>query len=232
MKLQAAHVFVILAFLTSAFSARAEKADREKPTKVEANRMTSDEARRISIFEGNVVFTKGTISVRAERIVVRQEPQPQMQRRHDPDYTIEQFTLVDYSREGMPVSAVTAAKLLHFADDDSTELLAPRAVQTKPGQPRLTLSADRGTLSQDGSEMLLYDNVVMLRDNSAGQTDSELRSNFLHVISARSLVRSDREVQITEPGRKLSARGMEYDNQAGLLTLYAQVRGVYGGKLK
>jgi len=73
MKLQAAHVFVILVFLTSAFSARAEKADREKPTKVEANRMTSDEARRISIFEGNVVFTKGTISVRAERIVVRQD---------------------------------------------------------------------------------------------------------------------------------------------------------------
>jgi lipopolysaccharide export system protein LptC len=51
-------------------------------------------------------------------------------------------------------------------------------------------------------------------------------------VSQRSLVRSDREVQITEPGRKLSARGMEYDNQAGLLTLYAQVRGVYGGKLK
>ena len=57
----------------SAFSARAEKADREKPTQVEANRMTSDEARRVSIFEGSVVLTKGTISVRAERIVVRQD---------------------------------------------------------------------------------------------------------------------------------------------------------------
>jgi LPS export ABC transporter protein LptC len=59
-----------------------------------------------------------------------------------------------------------------------------------------------------------------------------LRTNFLHVVSQRSLVRSDREVQITEPGRSLSARGMEYDNEAGLLTLYAQVRGVYGGKIK
>jgi lipopolysaccharide export system protein LptA len=73
MKLRLAHVFVILVFLTSAFSARAEKADREKPTQVEANRMTSDEARRISIFEGNVLLTKGTITVRAERIVVRQD---------------------------------------------------------------------------------------------------------------------------------------------------------------
>ena len=57
----------------SAFSARAEKADREKPTQVEANRMTSDEARRISIFEGNVVLTKGTMQLRAERVVVRQD---------------------------------------------------------------------------------------------------------------------------------------------------------------
>jgi lipopolysaccharide export system protein LptA len=57
----------------SAFSAKAEKADREKPTQVEANRMTSDEARRVSIFEGSVLLTKGSITVRAERIVVRQD---------------------------------------------------------------------------------------------------------------------------------------------------------------
>lgn len=73
MSMRPAHVLAILVFLTSTFSAKAEKADREKPTKVEANRMTSDEARRISIFEGNVLFTKGTITVRAERIVVRQD---------------------------------------------------------------------------------------------------------------------------------------------------------------
>lgn len=67
---------VLLAVALAALSAswaKAEKADREKPTNVEANRMTSDEARRISIFEGNVVFTKGTTTVRAERIVVRQD---------------------------------------------------------------------------------------------------------------------------------------------------------------
>jgi lipopolysaccharide export system protein LptA len=69
----AASVVLCALAAVSAFSARAEKADREKPTQVEANRMTSDEARRISIFEGNVVLTKGTMQVRAERIVVRQD---------------------------------------------------------------------------------------------------------------------------------------------------------------
>ena len=51
----------------------AEKADRDKPTQVEANRMSADDARRMNIFEGNVVVTKGTITVRAERLVVRQD---------------------------------------------------------------------------------------------------------------------------------------------------------------
>jgi len=50
-----------------------EKADRDKPTQIEANRLSADDTRRMNIFEGNVVLTKGTILVRAERIVVRQD---------------------------------------------------------------------------------------------------------------------------------------------------------------
>ena len=63
----------LLAILIAAFAAHAEKADKDKPTHIEANRMSSDDARRISIFEGSVVLTKGTVSVRADRIVVRQD---------------------------------------------------------------------------------------------------------------------------------------------------------------
>ena len=50
-----------------------EKADRDKPTQIEANRMSADDVRRMTIFEGNVVLTRGTQSVHAERIVVRQD---------------------------------------------------------------------------------------------------------------------------------------------------------------
>jgi lipopolysaccharide export system protein LptA len=54
-------------------AAWAEKADRDKPTQIEANRMSADDVRRMTVFEGNVILTKGTIAVRAERIVVRQD---------------------------------------------------------------------------------------------------------------------------------------------------------------
>jgi lipopolysaccharide export system protein LptA len=62
-----------VAFLSYLPAATAEKADRDKPTNIEANRMVSDDVRRMTIFEGNVVLTKGTINIRADRIVVRQD---------------------------------------------------------------------------------------------------------------------------------------------------------------
>lgn len=73
MSRRGAVVLAMVAAAMPAFPAQAEKADREQPTQVEANRMTSDEARRISIFEGSVVLTKGTMQLRAERVVVRQD---------------------------------------------------------------------------------------------------------------------------------------------------------------
>jgi len=68
-------VRVVIALLGLVFSASAfaEKADQAKPTQIEANKMSSDETRRLTIFEGNVVLTKGTMVVRADRIVVRQD---------------------------------------------------------------------------------------------------------------------------------------------------------------
>jgi lipopolysaccharide export system protein LptA len=64
-------LFAVAAF--AALPAYAEKADKDKPTNIESNRMSSDETRRMNLFEGNVVLTKGTLTVRADRIVVHQD---------------------------------------------------------------------------------------------------------------------------------------------------------------
>jgi len=51
----------------------AEKADRDMPTQIEANKMSADDARRMTVFEGSVVLTRGTIRLTADRVVVRQD---------------------------------------------------------------------------------------------------------------------------------------------------------------
>ena len=53
--------------------AHAEKADRNKPIHLEADRVTVDDAKQISTFTGNVVLTQGSMVLRGDRMEVRQD---------------------------------------------------------------------------------------------------------------------------------------------------------------
>ncbi|MBM3342248.1 MAG: lipopolysaccharide transport periplasmic protein LptA [Betaproteobacteria bacterium] len=67
---------ILLAFslcVLVAANARAEKADREKPIHIESNRVTVDEIKQLSVFEGNVILTQGTTVIRGQRMEVRQD---------------------------------------------------------------------------------------------------------------------------------------------------------------
>lgn len=158
-----------------------------------------------------------------DRTVNEDDSHPAL-RRHDPDYLVMNFTTTTYNREGMAESTLSAARMVHFPDDDSTELVAPRVVQTKPDEPKMTVSADRGKLSRDGEDIHLYDNVVLKREAGAGRTAATLTTEYLQVVRDRSLVRTDREVKIVEETRALSGRGMEYNNETRHFTLSSDVR--------
>lgn len=70
----AAFVALALAASLSALPAQAEKADRSRPLNVEADNGRYDDAQQLGVFTGNVVVTKGTLTMRASRIEVRQSP--------------------------------------------------------------------------------------------------------------------------------------------------------------
>lgn len=61
----------LLALTTPA--AHAEKADRGKPVNIEADRVTVDDKNKIHIFEGHVVLTQGTLTIRSDKLVVSQD---------------------------------------------------------------------------------------------------------------------------------------------------------------
>lgn len=159
-----------------------------------------------------------------ERMVREEETTP-IKRRHDPDYVITNFTATTFDAGGKPLSVLSAARMEHFPDDDTTELHAPRLVQTKPNEPRMTVSAERGAVSANGEEIFLYDNVVLVREADDERPEARLTTSFLHVLRERSLVRTDREVMIVEDTRSLSGRGMEYNSESRVFRLMADVRG-------
>jgi len=56
-------------------AAHAERADKDKPLNIEADAMTYDDLKQQTIFTGHVVATKGTILIKADKVVVTQDPQ-------------------------------------------------------------------------------------------------------------------------------------------------------------
>lgn len=69
--------YVLALMLCMAFhvGAYAEKADANKPTNVEADQMQYDDIKQINTFTGNVILTRGTLVMRAEKMVVYQNPE-------------------------------------------------------------------------------------------------------------------------------------------------------------
>jgi lipopolysaccharide export system protein LptA len=54
-------------------AASAEKADRQKPTHIEADNLLHDELNQVSIFTGRAVLTRGTMVMRGSRIEMRED---------------------------------------------------------------------------------------------------------------------------------------------------------------
>jgi len=65
----------VAAVLLLGVPAQAEKADRTKPLNVAADRQgTFDLLKQVVVFSGNVIITKGTIVIKADRVEVREQP--------------------------------------------------------------------------------------------------------------------------------------------------------------
>lgn len=174
------------------------------------------------LFPLGLMLALALLTFYLERAVREDEPPPTA-RRHDPDYLVTNFTTTTYNRDGAVETVMSADRMVHYPDDDTTELHAPRMLHAKPDEPRFSVRAERGQLSRDGDEIFLYGDVVLVRAASAAQPEARMTTEFLHVLRDRSLVRTDRPVKIVEGNRLLSGRGMEYNNLSRELHLRGDV---------
>jgi lipopolysaccharide export system protein LptA len=62
-----------LLFLAWSGLLQAESADRNKPIHLESDRVFIDDVQQISVFEGKVKLTQGTLTIHADKIVVTQD---------------------------------------------------------------------------------------------------------------------------------------------------------------
>jgi lipopolysaccharide export system protein LptA len=66
--------YFLWALLAITQAANAEKADSDKPSVVDSDHMTYDDVQQVNTFTGDVVMTRGTLIMHAEKVVVTTDP--------------------------------------------------------------------------------------------------------------------------------------------------------------
>jgi lipopolysaccharide export system protein LptC len=181
--------------------------------------------RASNLFPLLLLLALAVMSFWLERAVQAPEYDKSGRTRHDPDFITEKFGITKMSATGKPEYTLSAERMLHYPDDESTSIEAPRMVQRREGAPPIVVQADRGLVSRNGEEASFYGNVVVVREAAPGQSELRVQTEYLQVVPDRDLARTDKPVLITEGRSRLSGVGMEINNKTRQFALQSQVRG-------
>lgn len=147
--------------------------------------------------------------------------------RHDPDYFVERLAAVRMGIDGKPEHTLAASRMVHYPDDDTTELAQPRFQRFHPTQPPVTISGRRGLVSGNGDHVHFYEDVRVVRAASAQSGELVLTTDYLHLIPDSNLAKTHRPVTVTDPDTRITAVGMELDSEARVVRLLSEVRGTH-----
>jgi lipopolysaccharide export system protein LptC len=146
--------------------------------------------------------------------------------RHEPDYTMRQFTVQRFAAAGALRVQIEGDELRHYPDNDTLEIDNPR-IRATGSDGRITLASAKSALSNgDGSEVQLSGGARVVREASGDDEALEFRGEFLHAFLAAERVRSHLPVTVTQGATEIRADGMSYDNLSRLVEFKGRVRAV------
>ncbi len=144
---------------------------------------------------------------------------------HTPDYFADNFSISELDQSGSTQYRLTAAKMVHFEDDENSDLTRPAVRAFQPGKPIVTATGERGTVNGDASIVDLYDNARILR--AAGAADPEMQADSVHfrVLVNDDVIETEKPVKLRRGLSIATASAMKYNNVTRVIQLFGNVRG-------
>jgi len=147
--------------------------------------------------------------------------------RHDPDYVIDNFTATTLDDQGKIRFVMSAKKMWHYPDDDTTHLEIPRLESLTAELPPMLMSAKKGEISSKGDEIFLRDDVIIVRPAHANKSALTFNTSYLHIVPNKEFADTNRTVSMTDASTSLNAVGMELDYKAQTIKFLSRVKTVY-----
>ena len=162
-----------------------------------------------------------------ERLVQTPAPARDGSTRHDPDYIVEDLVGVTMGPDGTRLHQLEASRMLHYPDDDSTRLEAPRLLKFENERLALSITAQTALVSSEGKTVDFQQAVRAVRTATPTQSEMVLTTDHLHVVPDDDYARTDSPVKIVDANTQVTADGLEFNNNAKVVKLLSNVRGSY-----
>jgi lipopolysaccharide export system protein LptC len=147
--------------------------------------------------------------------------------RNDPDYIVESLSAISMSEAGAASYTLSAAKMVHYPEGDTTLLTAPKFVNYGMAKAPVTITASEAVVSANGQHVYFQDNVRVTRAAHGPNSELVVRTSFLHVIPDDNLAKTDRTVTVSDAATTVTADGFELNNETRVIKLLSNVRGTY-----
>lgn len=146
---------------------------------------------------------------------------------HDPDYIVEHFNVQAFDLSGKPRHRLTARRMIHYMDDDTTELDQPRFRLTTADQAPVDVGARRGLMFGDRESVHFLGDARATRGATRDQSAFILTGEHLRVVPNAGLLSSDKPVTLRQGKSVIHAGGLYVDDHNKRLELTGGVRGLY-----
>ena len=148
--------------------------------------------------------------------------------RHDPDFYLKDFTLTTMDKSGAPRNRLESPYMVHYTDDDISEVTTPRMQVFRKDAPPWQIDAGSGVILSEGKTVLLRDGVVIRQNNPQSGQHTTLRTPDLTVTPDSETAQTVSPVNFTDSvGNVVDAVGMRANFKDERLELLSQVRGKY-----
>ena len=156
---------------------------------------------------------------------------PQAESRHSPDFFAEGFTVTTMAADGLAARSLSGEKMLHFQDDQSTELTRPVITIFEKDKPPWKVKSETGWVSPDGEVILLQGRVTIDRMAAPGVRPVHVVTRELRVQPNDEYAETDQPVDLRSRRDWLKSNGMQlWFGKPIRLKFLARVRGYYEPK--
>jgi lipopolysaccharide export system protein LptC len=143
------------------------------------------------------------------------------------DSYMENVTALTLGKEGKPTLKLVTPKMVHYPENDSTDIFAPRVtVYRKSPQPWF-IDADFAKASNGIAEILFWSHVNIHHPSDSENPTTSLLTETLTIHPDKQTASTDQAVTFVQPDTTVHAMGMLADLNDNTIQLLSQAQGTY-----